>query len=121
LDPKFQDALTKGAVSPSQAAEMSRLSIEGQWKLWQAIRSGQCETYVKLRRLARAIHDAENQGELFKKGSPTEKERQALAKVDAFIRESGRLLDMITEDDLKVKAALLTNVAKQQAAKSFAA
>ena len=146
LDAKFQDALAKGALTPSQAQEMSRLEIESQWRLWQAIRNGQCETYTKLRRMAQALYDLERQGELFGSNSPSETQRQALDKVDAFIQRAGSLIDLITDDDLtviesvlkrnsaacidrldllvrisrRVKAALESNLAKQQAMEAAA-
>lgn len=141
LDPQFQDALSRGILNPSQAYEMAGLSKEGQFALWRAIQNGQCESYAKLRRLAAAIRDTENQTTLFDQEPQTEKQRASINRVERFIAESGKLVGLITEDDLsviegvlfmeaqvcagrleliekicrQVRQALLTNVAKQQA------
>jgi ParB family chromosome partitioning protein len=141
LDAKFQDALTKGMLQPSQAYEMTRLSTEGQFQLWRAIQDGKCESFQKLRRLAGAIYDQEHQAALFQNESEvTEKDRKTLDTVEQFINLSGKLLGLITDDDLsilervvksnaqacadklelleklfhKTRVAMLTNVAKQQ-------
>ncbi len=141
LDAAFQGAVQKGMLSASSALEMSRLSVEGQYRLWNAIQDGKADTMPKLRRLAAAIFDLENQVELFPVEAASPSQRAAAQKVDRFVAEAGRLLTMITEEDLslieavqksdanvcldrlrlltqviyKVSNALAANVAKQQA------
>jgi ParB/RepB/Spo0J family partition protein len=101
LDPKLQDGLSKGAVTYTQGLEMSRLSTEGQFTLWRAIQDGRCPTPGKLRRLAGAMLDLENQMGMFAEDKPlTAAEKKSLGKVDQFVADAGRLLESISGDDL---------------------
>ena len=102
LDGTFQEAIQKAVISPSQGLEMSRVSIEGQYQLWRAIQDGRADSQPKLRRLAAAIFDLENQVELFTMEPVTPAQAASLSKVDRFVADAGRLLSMITEDDLTV-------------------
>jgi ParB-like chromosome segregation protein Spo0J len=102
LDPAFQDAISKGAIPASQGLEMSRLNREGQFSAWRAIQDGRADTGPKLRRFVAALYDLENQEMLFRMEPTTEREKTALAKVDRFIEQAGKLLSSITEDDLTV-------------------
>jgi ParB family transcriptional regulator, chromosome partitioning protein len=66
LAPKFQEALTLGALSPSQAFEMSRLTDHGDQELvFRKIRAGELTTYNHLRRFVTAMADARKQTALF--------------------------------------------------------
>ena len=110
LDPRLLEGVIKGAIGASQAQEMSRLSIEGQFRLWNAIQDGKCGSYIALRRMATALFDQENQKQLFQSSiSPCEK--VTLHKVDLFIQRAGRLLTSIGAADLD----LLTRVPKSNA------
>jgi hypothetical protein len=100
LDPSLQDGLSKGAVQYYQALEMSKLSGDGQFTLWRAIQDGRCPTPGKLRRLAAAMLDLENQVEMFAQTPLTAAERHSIGKVDQFVADAGRLLESISGDDL---------------------
>lgn len=102
LDASLQDGMSKGAVTFTQGLAMSRLSIEGQFTLWRAIQDGKCATAGKLRRLAGALLDLENQIDLFSTKPLTRAEKASLTKVDRFVEDSGKLLTLITADDLSV-------------------
>ena len=100
LDASLQDGVSKGIVSFTQGLEMSRLSTEGQFTLWRAIQDGRCPTPGKLRRLAAALLDMENQIEMFAQKPLTAAEKHSIGKVDQFVADAGRLLESISGDDL---------------------
>lgn len=111
LDQSLQDGMTKGAITFSQGLAMSRLTVEGQFTLWRAIQDGKCNTPGKLRRLAAAMLDRENQVDLFATKPLTAAEQASLNKVDRLIADASALLTAITADDLK----LLENLMKSDA------
>ena len=139
LDDLYQEALQRGALNRSQAYEMSRLGPENQRVLWEVIKAGRCDSYEKLRRLTSALLDQENQIQLFRQPS-NGRDRESFSRVDRFIAGSGRLVNLITEEDLSVlesvsrddaptcvarlellqqtcsrlRQSLLTNIAKQE-------
>jgi ParB/RepB/Spo0J family partition protein len=102
LDPNLQKAVSMGAISATSGEQMSRLSVEGQFRVWNEIQDGKADTPAKIRRLVAAIFDQENQVALFQMEPVSEAQKASLGKVDRFINESGRLLTMITDDDLSV-------------------
>jgi ParB family chromosome partitioning protein len=105
--------LEKGAISPSQATELSRLSHEGQFRLWRAIGAGKCPTYNALRMTATAILDQENQVELFRDpATVTAVEKAALTKITRFVARAGRLLGALNLADVSI----LKDVPKPDAA-----
>lgn len=66
LAPKFQDALTLGGISPSQAFEMSRLADHGdQEMVFRKIQAGELASYNKLRQFVNALVEARKQTALF--------------------------------------------------------
>ena len=100
LAPELLAGVEKGAIAPGQAQEMSRLSIEGQFVLWRAIQEGQCGSPAALKRMAAAIHDRENQVELFR-ATITAREKEALSQIDRFVLLAGRLLSVVTPEDIR--------------------
>ncbi len=140
LDPTFQDALQKGILAGTSAAEMAKLSTDGQFKLWNAIQDGKAATPPQVRRLAAAILDMERQTTMFESEANSPTQRAAADRVNRFIEKAGELLGMLTDDDLstirgvaksdaplcldrlflltkeiyRVQNALAENVAKQQ-------
>lgn len=101
LDPSLLAGVEKGAISPAQGLEMSRLSVAGQYTFWEAIQAGKCPTYSAMHRTASAIYDRENQRDLFK-ADLTKEEKAALSKVDYFVTHASRLLTFFTAEDLAV-------------------
>jgi ParB family chromosome partitioning protein len=110
LAPTLLDGLDKGAISPTQAYEMSKLSVEGQFVLWQSIQDGRCPTAAALKRLAATLLDQQNQVELFKT-TLTPDEKKAVTKVGRFIERAGRLLSVLTPAEM----AILNDVPKADA------
>ena len=88
------DGVAKGAISASQAQEMSRLSHEGQYTLWRAIQAGSCPTYTALRRTASALLDCEKQVELFRTRL-SKKDLAVASQVDRVLKSASRLLGQI--------------------------
>jgi ParB family chromosome partitioning protein len=101
LDGALLEGLIKGAVTASQAQELSRLSVEGQYTLWRAIQDGKCATYSALRRMASAILDDENQQDLFK-ADLTKRDKLALTKVDRFLKTAARLVSILDREDMEL-------------------
>jgi ParB/RepB/Spo0J family partition protein len=103
LDLEFQQAVLDGTLSAPQGRQMAYLSADGQRKVFHSLSSGQLPTMGKLRRMVVAIYDDENQQNLFKEDSQlTESEKRSLSQVDRFIEASGRLLSMLTDEDLQL-------------------
>lgn len=100
LDPTFQGAVQKGILGATSAAEMAKLSVEGQFQLWNAIQDGKADTPPKVRRLAAAILDLERQTTMFDSEPNSPTQRAAAFRVDRFIEKAGELLGMLTEEDL---------------------
>jgi ParB family transcriptional regulator, chromosome partitioning protein len=109
LDSSLQEGTMRGAIPYVQALEMSRLTRENQFALWQAIQDGKCGTTAKLRRYAGALSDAENQTMMFAVEPETPEQRTAISKIDRFIEQAGRLLEMISAEDLAVAEGILRN------------
>ena len=66
LAPKFQDALTLGLITPSQAFEISRLKeVEDQELVFRKIKVGELPTYNHLRRFVNAMVDSKKDKVLF--------------------------------------------------------
>lgn len=91
LVPQLLDGLKKGAVTPTQAGEMSRLSAEGQWLLWSGIQDGKCPTSQALRQFAQAILDRENQVDLFQAEPLSAQQRESVSRIQQFIGQVGKL------------------------------
>lgn len=100
LDPSLQAGVSKGAINFTQGLAMSQLSTEGQFTLWRAIQDGRCPTPGKLRRLAGALYDMENQIQMFADKPLTEAEKRSIGKVDQFVIDAGKLLESISGDDI---------------------
>ncbi|WP_180540760.1 ParB/RepB/Spo0J family partition protein [Nevskia soli] len=106
------EGLEKGAVTPTQAFEMSRLSAEGQFILWRHIQDGRCPNPQALKKVASAILDQENQIELFKpQATLTDEEKAAVSKIARFMERAGRLASLVTPAEI----ALMNDVAKSDA------
>ncbi|MFZ5451481.1 MAG: ParB/RepB/Spo0J family partition protein [Thermodesulfobacteriota bacterium] len=142
LSPRFQDALIYGAISPSQAFEISRLQDhEEQGIVFQKIKAGQLPTYNHLRRFVNALVDAKKEPLLFatpkkedlEKVSHWEKALDAITGlvVKSFSPDDCRVLarvlngnsavniqkiDMIINHLNLIKKALLDNVSRQEVA-----
>jgi ParB/RepB/Spo0J family partition protein len=143
LAPKFQEALTLGGLSPSQAFEMSRLADYGDQELvFRKIRAGELPTYNHLRRFVTAMSDARKQTALF--ALPKKEDLEIVNRwekvLDAvtglvcksFSPEDCRVLarvhqgntrvnlakiDLIIQHLHQVKKAMLENASRQEAAR----
>ena len=111
LAPEYQDALTKGVLTPSQAFEMSRLKPEHQRKLFVLIGQGKADTYNKLRALTTAMIQQEQQPGFF--APPDPKQQEVRAKYDRMLEGVLRLVERSfdAEDMSVLKTALQGNVA----------
>ena len=111
LAPEYQDALTKGVLTPSQAFEMSRLKPEHQRKLFVLIGQGKADTYNKLRALTTAMIQQEQQPGFF--APPDPKQQEVRAKYDRMLEGVLRLVERSfdAEDMSVLKTALRGNVA----------
>jgi ParB family chromosome partitioning protein len=103
LAPEYQDALSRGILTPSQAGEMCRLGVTSQRILFDAIREGRCRTFPELRRVAQSLLDAENQTEMWAESKPTEAERGAVRGLEAKIeRVCGILQGGFDENEIVI-------------------
>ena len=89
LEPEMQSLLSGNQISASAAYEMTKLSREGQFRLLDAIRRGDCDTISRIRAATTGIQEAEAQAEMF--SSPamapteTENERRQLTALERKI------------------------------------
>lgn len=106
LDPVFQDALVKKVLTPSQAYEMSRLSVANQRRLFKLIGDGKANTYAKLRSLANAMDTEDRQGAFF--APPDPREVEVRTKYDRMLEAVLKLVNgsFDTEDLGILKKAL---------------
>lgn len=111
LDPLYQECMIKNIITPSQAQELSRLSLEGQQVLFKMIKDGRANTYNKLRALANTILFKEQYGEQTTLvNEPTKTEIKIKNKYDRMV---DRLLQFITRsfslDDLTVLKSVISS------------
>jgi ParB family chromosome partitioning protein len=96
LTAEHQEAFARGALSPSQAYEMSRLGAPMQRVLFNAIGSGKCKSYAELRKTVEALELREKQVEMPTEVSrpepPTEAEHARVREVEAMI---GKVCELI--------------------------
>ncbi len=78
LKPEYQDLLAKGHLTPSQGFEMSKLEHGLQAKLFDAIKSGKCQTYHQLRAVVSGMLEVQEQGALFDMPPPPTAEEIAI-------------------------------------------
>lgn len=112
LHPDFQEGVRTGAIDLTRARAMSRLSIEGQYRLWAAISDGKCKTPDLLNRVASVIWNQENQADLFGAEPCSAVTRKASERVAEFVKRAGALLGSLSAEEL---AALETGPALPEA------
>jgi len=107
LSPKFQDALIFGAISPSQAFEISRLQDRGEQELvFQKIKVGQLPTYNHLRRFVNALVDAKKERFLF--AVPKKEDLETVSRWEkALDAVTGLVVRSFSPDDCQVLARVL--------------
>lgn len=107
LSPKFQDALIFGAISPSQAFEISRLQDHGEQELvFQKIKAGQLPTYNHLRRFVNALVDAKKERFLF--AVPKKEDLETVSRWEkALDAVTGLVVRSFSPDDCRVLARVL--------------
>ncbi|WP_449246646.1 ParB/RepB/Spo0J family partition protein [Desulfarculus baarsii] len=111
LLPEFQDALSKGILTPSQAYEMSRLEHTDQRELFRLIGQGKAPDYNRLRALANAMLARNAQPSFF--APPDPKHQEVRAKYDKLLDSVLGLINRSFDaDDLSVlRVALQGNLA----------
>jgi ParB family transcriptional regulator, chromosome partitioning protein len=89
LTAENQEAFARGALTPSQAYEMSQLRPAMQRVLFNAIAGGKCKTYAELRKTAQALALRDQQTEIPINAPgvapPTETERERVREVEGMI------------------------------------
>jgi len=111
LSREYQEAFTKGMLTPSQAYEMSRLGHGYQRVLFRAISEGRCKTYGALRAITTSLVQAEakhasggfslrstemdgGQEDMFGSSGPTDAERAVVTALEAKIE---RVVDILRD------------------------
>ncbi len=117
LDPMFQGFVKDKRLSPSQATEMARLSIEDQHTLYNKILDGKAGTFNQLRALANALLAPEPK-QLGFGPELSARESEVGTKYDRLVERLKGFLDQsFSADDLKilervVKSRVSANIAK---------
>jgi ParB/RepB/Spo0J family partition protein len=107
LSPKFQDALTYGAISPSQAFEISRLQDHGdQEVVFQKVKAGQLPTYNHIRRFVNAMLDAKKERFLF--AVPKKEDLETVSRWEKVLDAvTGLVVKSFSPDDCHVLAKVM--------------
>lgn len=106
LKDDYQQLLSDGQLTPSQATELSRLSTGGQEKLFAAIRQGLCRTYQQLRVVSDRLLSEELQANLVPEPVPvTESEKEAVVHLERRIDAACKLLEAGFKDGEIVAAS----------------
>ena len=107
LSPKFQDALTYGAISPSQAFEISRLQDHGdQEVVFQKVKAGQLPTYNHIRRFVNAMLDAKKERFLF--AVPKKEDLETVSRWEKVLDAvTGLVVKSFSPDDCRVLAKVM--------------
>lgn len=96
LTAENQEAFARGALTPSQAYEMSHLGPAMQRVLFNAIGEGKCRSYAELRKTVQALAAREQQTELPTAAPgvepPTEADHERVREVEALI---GKVCELV--------------------------
>jgi len=136
----YQDLVIKGALTPSQGYELSRLPREQQQVVFRKIRDGQLASYDKLRAFVSAMVNIEETMALFDVPEITEEEKKAYTSYEKMIEKCVEVvrkaydendlvvlkkvtranvqvnldrLDLITKGLTKIRKALTENIMQQ--------
>ncbi len=137
----YQDLVVKGALTPSQAFELSRVPKEKQQLVFRKIRDGQLNSYDKLRAFVSAMVNIEQTAALFDVPEMTDEEKKAYTSYERMIEKCVEVvrkayeendlvvlkkvtmsnisinlerLDLITKGLQKIKKAMVENVMQQE-------
>jgi len=104
LAPKFQDALTFGLITPSQAFEISRLKeVEDQELVFRKIKVGELPTYNHLRRFVNAMVDSKKDKVLF--AMPKKQDLEIVNRWEKTLDAvTGLIVKSFSPEDCKVLA-----------------
>lgn len=107
LAPRFQEALLHGAISPSQAFEMSRLKDAGdQEQVFDRIKAGKLPTYNHLRRFVNAMLEAKKERFLF--ALPKKEDLEIIGRWQRTLDSvSGLVMKSFSPDDCRVLATVM--------------
>ncbi len=96
LTSENQEAFARGALTPSQAYEMSQLGPAMQRVLFNAIGEGKCKSYAELRRVVQTLSQKEKQTELPTEAQgvepPTDADRERVREVEVLI---GKVCELV--------------------------
>lgn len=97
---EYQSLLAKGVITPSQAFEMSRLSPAGQDRLLSLIKEGKCDTNSRLKAIANALLEAEQQSEMFDPPAPiTDEERCRMNHLENTVAKVADMLNKCLQNN----------------------
>jgi ParB family chromosome partitioning protein len=99
LRSEYQDLVVKGALTPLQAYEISRLPQEKQAIAYQKVVKGELNTYNKLYAFVTAMITLESQGEIFALTPLTEEEKESISSFDGLINSVERFIKRVYEQD----------------------
>jgi len=104
LAPKFQDALTFGVITPSQAFEISRLQdVEDQEVVFRKIKAGELPTYNYLRRFVNAMVESKKDKVLFE--MPKKQDLEIVSRWEKTLDAvTGLIVKSFSPEDCKVLA-----------------
>jgi len=104
LAPKFQDAMTFGIISPSQAFEISRLQdVEDQEVVFRKIKAGELTTYNYLRRFVNAMVEAKKDKVLFE--MPKKQDLEIVSRWEKTLDAvTGLIVKSFSPEDCRVLA-----------------
>jgi ParB family chromosome partitioning protein len=128
LTSEYQEAFSKGMLTPSQATELARLGHSYQRVLFAAISEGRCKTYAALRAIATSLVQAEaragagefslrstfdsEQSSLFSVPEPTEAERIAVTVLESKIE---KVVDLLRDGFDNNEAVVVRKVSRGNA------
>jgi ParB family transcriptional regulator, chromosome partitioning protein len=110
LQPEYQGLLASGNLKPSEATELARLTPRGQATLFNAIRSGGCQSYNDLRLTANALVQVEAQLVLMadEPPPPSDEDRRLASGFEASVERIALMLRSSIHDN-QIVAVRKTN------------
>jgi ParB/RepB/Spo0J family partition protein len=108
LRPEYQQMLSRGTISNSQATELARHPWPQQDALIRLIRDGKCPTYNKLRAASDALRQATAQGDGF--FDPPEVTEEEVARLTAFERKVEQVVQLVSSGFTEGEVTILRKI-----------